>query len=51
MNQYQDSFENVDGNMLINMKNKKELKELGVQRNGHVKKMIKEIKDLKIEMN
>eukprot|EP00490_Sorites_sp_Unknown_P012118 CAMPEP_0114696204 /NCGR_PEP_ID=MMETSP0191-20121206/72277_1 /TAXON_ID=126664 /ORGANISM="Sorites sp." /LENGTH=703 /DNA_ID=CAMNT_0001993519 /DNA_START=998 /DNA_END=3107 /DNA_ORIENTATION=- len=47
LSQYQDKFDNVDGNMLISMKNKKDLKGLGVEKSAHIRKMIREIKDLK----
>lgn len=44
---YGDNFENVDGNMLINMKNAKDLRNMGVQKNAHIRKIQREIKDLK----
>merc|ERR1719361_2405186 len=47
MDQYQEDFEGVDGNMLINMKNQRDVKDWGVQKNAHVRKMMREIKDLK----
>jgi len=47
MESYQEEFDNVDGNMLINMKNQRDLKDWGVQKNAHVRKMMREIKDLK----
>merc|ERR1712190_247142 len=47
MDQYQEEFDNVDGNMLINMKNQRDIKDWGVQKNAHVRKMMREIKDLK----
>ena len=47
MDQYQEEFDNVDGNMLINMKHQKDIKDWGVQKNAHVRKMMREIKDLK----
>merc|ERR1719384_507351 len=47
MEQYQEEFDNVDGNMLINMKNQRDVKDWGVQKNAHVRKMMREIKDLK----
>merc|ERR1712038_1165496 len=47
MDNYQEEFDNVDGNMLINMKNQRDIKDWGVQKNAHVRKMFREIKDLK----
>jgi len=47
MDNYQEEFDNVDGNMLINMKNQRDIKDWGVQKNAHVRKMMREIKDLK----
>merc|ERR1719244_670292 len=47
MDQYQEEFDNVDGNMLINMKNQRDVKGWGVQKSAHVRKMMREIKDLK----
>merc|ERR1719361_1061749 len=47
MDNYQEEFDNVDGNMLINMKNQRDVKDWGVQKNAHVRKMMREIKDLK----
>merc|ERR1719244_358854 len=47
MEQYQEDFDGVDGNMLINMKNQRDIKDWGVQKNAHVRKMMREIKDLK----
>merc|ERR1711997_1040584 len=47
LDQYQEEFDNVDGNMLINMKNQRDIKDWGVQKNAHVRKMMREIKDLK----
>merc|ERR1712013_334385 len=39
MDQYAEEFDNVDGNMLINMKNQRDVKDWGVQKNAHVRKM------------
>merc|ERR1712154_565117 len=47
MNEYEEAMDNVDGNILINMKNKRDFRKWGIEKNGVIKKMMREIKDLK----